>query len=222
MLITIHCQTKPSWFWSILIEDFADEIKKQYEGDDGMYPDVCKWSDVTCDADESVVSMEIDSQKVNGSIDVCNVPPKVKVREMQPTQGKSKLTGSVDLTGLSGEIEYVCLDINRLTGEVDLTRLPRGMVHLSLPDNRFTGEIDLTQLPDEMGHLYLSFNQLNGLLFMWNLPPKMISIDLQGNFFNAIAVVNAEIHSKIHLQGSGVTAVVDRNGEKLDSERFFE
>ena len=228
----------------MLTEGFDDETKKDYQDNEGMYLDVCKWSCIKCDDDERVSQIDIDSCHVIGSLDLCYIPPKVNVLNINSWR-KSKLTGSVDLrhlpggmqkldlqnNQLTGEIDLtqlpdrmggLGLNCNQLTGEVDLTRLPDGMGSLSLSSNEFIGKIDLTQLPEGMEYLYLSGNHFSGSLVIKKLPPRMKVIYAQANQFNAIAVVDLEPHTVLKLKGSGVTSVVDENGRKLDGRRFVE
>ena len=273
----------------MLIDGFDDKTKAEYQDNDGMYLDVCKWSCIQCDDDERVIIADIKTRNVSGSIGICYVPPKVKELYMR-ARHKGKLTGSVDLTHLPvgmhvlqlqkneltgevdlahlpngmgflhlnnnqltgeirldhlpGEMQYLYLHTNKLTGELDLTQLPHRMRYLFLQNNNFTGEIDLTQLPDRILFLYLNNNQftgeidltqlphgINGLYLQDNLlsgsfivktlPPGMRVLNAQGNQFNAIAVIDSRAVSHILLSGSGVTSVVDENGNEVDSKRFF-
>ena len=105
------------------------------------------------------------------------------------------------------------LNNNQLKGEIDLARLPNKMTELWLNNNQITGEVDLTHLPGGMKELYLSNNQLSGTLVIKKLPQSMIGIYARGNHFNAVAVVESKATDvDIYLQNSGVTAVVDENG----------
>ena len=134
---------------------------------------------------------------VSGSLELCYVPPKVKVLEISEL-GKSALTGSIDLT---------CL--------------PDGMQKLYLNDHQFTGEIDLTKLPWKMQALSFRNNELTGSLVIKKIPPSMVFMDMRGNHFNAVAVLDSETDATIKLEGSGVTSVVDGNGGELDMKRFL-
>ena len=203
----------------MLIEGFDDETKKEYQDTDGMYRDVCEWQSFQCDEDHRVIEVSIASCYVIGSLELCYVPPKMKLLNISPWNGKGELTGSADLTHLPEGMESLSLNNNTLTGEIDLTSLPDGMIHLYLCNNYFTGEIDLTQLPHRMTTLFLNNNQLSGSLVIKNLPPKMGLIDLQVNQFNAMAMVDLKTPTIIKLRGSGVTSVVDENGEKADMKR---
>ena len=229
----------------MLIDGLDDGTKKDYQDNEGMYLDVCKWSGIKCDDDERVSQIDIDSCHVIGSIDLWYIPPKVNVLNVSVWWGSGKLTGSVDLTHLPGRMQKLDLQNNRLTGEIDLTQLPERMASLALNDNRLTGEIDLTQLPEGMVSLalndnrltgvidltrlpeyffvlYLSENQLSGSLVIRNLPRWIKTVDLQVNHFDAIAVVDSEKHVAIKLKGSGVTSIVDESRTEFDSKLFFE
>ena len=164
----------------MLIEGFDDESKKTYQDSHGMYLDVCEWSGISCDDDERVVEITLDSGSITGSLELCYVPPKVNDLSIR-SWGKSELTGSVNLARLPDGMEYVSLCNNRLAGKIDLTCLPDGMQKLSLENNQFTGEIDLTQLPHEMYALYLHDNQLTGEIDLTQLSSEMECLHLHNN-----------------------------------------
>ena len=112
-----------------------------------MYLDVCKWSCAACDDDQRVIKVNIKTENVSGSLELCYVAPKVEYLFARSCSN-GKLTGSVDLTQLPGGMKSVHLNRNRLTGEIDLTQLPETMEKLYLGRNQLTGSIDLTHLPD--------------------------------------------------------------------------
>ena len=205
----------------MLIDGFDDASKQPYQDNDGMYQDVCTWCCVTCDDDDRVIEVDIDSTSVGGSLELCYIPPKVKELYVTTMYG-NRLTGSVDLTHLPGGMHDLSLSKNRLNGEIDLTCLPNRTTYLYLDNNQFTGEIDLTQLPDGMKELFLNNNQLSGSLVLSKLPPAMRCMNVRGNNFHAVAVVASEARGHIMLRGSGVTSVMDEKGRKLESKRFFE
>ena len=138
----------------ILIEGFDDETKKRYQDNHGMYLDVCEWSCVKCDEDESVIEIYIHCHCVRGSLELLYAPPKVKVLRIS-SHFEGQLTGSVDLTQLPDGMRKFSLRGNKLSGEINLLQLPKGMKQLNLNHNQLTGEIDLTQLPDGMEKLSL-------------------------------------------------------------------
>ena len=43
----------------MLIDGFDDETKKRYQDKHCIYLDVCEWSCVRCDEDESVIGIDI-------------------------------------------------------------------------------------------------------------------------------------------------------------------
>ena len=81
----------------MLIDGFDDETKQEYQDKDGMYLDACRWSCVTCDDDQGVIQIDIESYDVKGSLELCYAPPNVKEIYIRSVY-KSKITGSVDLT----------------------------------------------------------------------------------------------------------------------------
>ena len=118
----------------MLVDGFDDETKEEYQDNHGMYLDVCGWSCIKCDDDERVVQIELGSETLSGSLELCYVPPKVKVLDIS-----SRLTGSVDLRQLPDEMSKLHLNNSQLTGEIDLTQLPDGMYDLYLSSNQLTG-----------------------------------------------------------------------------------
>ena len=231
----------------MIIEGFDDETKKKYQDNDGMYLDICEWPKITCDEDESVIAIDIDTSRVTGSIEICYVPPKVQLLWISPWSTevhnreltglvdltnlpdgmsvfifeKNRLTGEINLTHLPDGMENLCLANNQISGTLDLTHLPDGMKLLLLASNQLTGEIDLTHLPDGMEYLYLHNNQLSGPLVIQKIPPKMKMIDLEENHFHDIAVVNSKTCATIKLKESGVSSVVDEDGNERGSSPFF-
>ena len=226
----------------MLIDRFDDESKEEMQDVNGMYLDVCEWECVKCDGDRRVIEIDIDSSDVSGSLELFYVPPKVNeiyVRSMFNSKltgsvdltrlpvgvnvlafTDCRLTGKIDLTQLPNEMQFLDLQNNQLTGNIDLTRLPDEMRYMNLRENKLTGKIDLTQLPCGMQKLLLHNNQLSGPLVLKRLPPGMF-INVQGNNFNSVAVVDSEVHADINLQGSGVTSVVDKNSGKLDCQQLL-
>ena len=110
----------------LLIDGFDEEAKKEYQDNDGMYLDICKWSCIECDDDERVVKIDIESSAVIGSLELCYVPPKAQLLSIS-SYGSSKLTGSIDVACLPNGMSYLSLSNNQLTGKINLTQLPGGM-----------------------------------------------------------------------------------------------
>ena len=164
----------------MLIEGFDEETKRKYQDEHGIYSDVCEWPGITCDLDDRVVEIQIKTRHVIGSLELCYVPPEVKLVRIN-SRGGSKMTGSVDLTRLPKRMNLLILNNNRLTGKIDLTRLPPVMECLNLSLNQLTGEIDLTHLPDGMVFLSLEGNQLTGEIHLTQLPDGMKSLSLYKN-----------------------------------------
>ena len=163
-------------------------------------------------------SLDLRNNQLTGEIDLTQLPEGMVCFSLEYNQ----FTGEIDLMHLPGEMGWLLLENNQLTGEIDLTHLPDGMRALRLSDNQLSGEIDLTHLPEEMDYIFLKHNLLTGPLVIGNLPPRIFMIDVQGNHFNAIAVVSSKVHAGIFLQESGVTSVVDESGNKVDMKRFLE
>ena len=92
---------------------------------------------------------------------------------------------------------------------------------LYLQNNQLTGEIDLTRLPDGMYYLNLDGNHLTGPLVIKVIPPTMRVINARRNQFNAVAVVESETNDTIKLEISGVTSVVNENGNEVHMQRFL-
>ena len=227
----------------ILMEMFigglAEETKQRYQAADGTYPDVCNWAFVKCDADERVIAI-MKYGRSTGSLQLAYIPSKLKELHM----GLQKLTGSVDLTQLPESMETLNLNGNQLTGSIDLAHLPGRIREISLCRNRLTGSADLTHLPGSMTMLYLSHNQLSGslcfdrlpagmrfLILHYNaftgpfivvpLPASITHIKANRNQFSSTAVVDSRTNAFIKLSDSGVTLVIDENGNKSSAQVAF-
>ena len=161
--------------------------------------------------------LRLDNNQLSGKINLTKLPNGIASLSLNNNQ----FTGEIDLTNLPSGLESLYLTNNQFTGELDLTHLPGGMQKLHLNDNQLTGEIDLTHLSDGMGYLTADNNRLTGSLVIKNLPPRISLIDMRGNHFNAIAVVEPKKHIAVKLKGSGVTSVVDENGMEIHSKWFF-
>ena len=216
----------------MFFEDFDEEVKERYKDNEGMYLDVREWPCVTCDDDGRVV--EISARGLlNGSLQLCYIPPKVQSLSLLSKQ----LTGSIDLTHLPADMKELQLSVNRfsesidltllpesmenlslhnnrLTGTIDLTKFSKSMKNLFLNNNRFEGEIDLKKLPEGMFSLYLQENLFSGSFIATNLPPSLMQLGANGNQFHSIAVVDAQTRCFINITHCGVTSVVDENGNE--------
>ena len=174
----------------MLVEGLNDKTKEKYQDKHGMYLDVCEWSGINCDAHQRVIRiymeytesiyMDVSSENARSSLELCHVPPKVKVLKII-SKPRGKLTGSADLTQLPSGMKALCLTFNQLTGQIDLTQLPCGMETLGLDNNQLTGVVDLTQLPCGMETLGLNNNQLTGVVDLTQLPGAMKTLWLSFN-----------------------------------------
>ena len=220
----------------MFIDGFDDETKKKVQDNERMYLDVRKWFCVSCDNFDRVVKVCASFHQIRGQLQISFLPPKVKQFQF-PGRGvegsadlthlpqaieyvnlhQNELTGSIDLTQLPRRIWLLFLDCNRLSGSVDLTQLPDSIKDLNLSNNQFSGSIDLKHLPEVTRELCLHGNQFSGSFIAKNLPPSpYCRIDANGNRFSAIAVVESGAKPAIDLYKSGVTSVVDENGNKRD------
>ena len=153
----------------MLIKGFDDKTKNKYKDNDDMYLDVCNWSLIRCNADERVIRIQIDCRNVNGSLELCYVPPNVRVFIIA-SWGKNQLRGSDDLTHLPDGMTYLSLGVNQFTRDIALKSPLSGMKDLRLNHNQLTGDADLTNLPDGMRYLALNNNHLTGEIDLGQLP----------------------------------------------------
>ena len=164
---------------------------------------------------DEMQKLSIRHNRITGEVDLTQLPDGMHELSL----GCNKLTGEIDLAQLPDVMQELSLNNNEFSGEIDLTHLPDKMQKLSLENNQFTGEIDLARLPSVIEYLFLNNNQLTGPLVIKKLPQRVI--DVRGNHFNAISVVDSKIHATIKLEGSGVASVVDENGGEQDMQRFL-
>ena len=195
----------------MLVDGFDGETKKKYQDSEGTYLDVCAWPCIRCDDEERVIEIDINSENVSGSLELCYVPPKVEDLKVSPLSGESRMTGSVDFARLPDGMKYLHLSNNQLTGEIDLTQPPKGLERVSLEDNQLTGEIDLTQLPDGMVYLSLKNNQLTGEVNLTQLPDGMVFLDLRNNRLTGEIDLTQlpDIMNYAHLENNQLTGEVN-------------
>ena len=163
----------------MLIGGLNAKTKKQYQDDHDMYLFACEWSSVKCDGGDRVIEIRINKPNVSGSLDLCDVPPKVRVLRTTPLWRNGKLTGTVALADLPDGMQVIDLRGNELTGEIDLRRLPETMEEVHLEQNQLTGKVDLTRLPEGMQHHSLDRNQLTGEIFTLNYNIFAGEVDLR-------------------------------------------
>ena len=220
----------------MLIDGFDDKTQKKYQEYDETYINVCIWPCITCDEDERVIEINMDSINIIGSIQLCYVPPSVKDLKIRNRWRPGKLSGSIDLSQLPEGMQLLDLQHNQLTGEIDLTQLPNGMEFLSLFDNhlagkvdlahlpykiqylflennKLTGDIDLTKLPDGIQLLKLGNNQLTGEIDLTQLPDRMEKLHLSNNQLTReinLSKLPKSMH-ELHLNNNQLTGKVDLN-----------
>ena len=73
------------------------------------------------------------------------------------------LTGSVDLTNLPPKVKVLNMGSNKLSGHLDLTQLPSSLEWLNLGSNSFT-TIKIDNLPKSLESLYVHENLLRGVI----------------------------------------------------------
>ena len=191
----------------MLIDGFDESSKKMYQHKDGEYLDVCEWCSVKCDSDERVVEIS-ECLDVSGSLQLAYIPP--KVRELIiPFQ---QLKGSFDFAYVPRSMEFLSLDNNRLTGTLNLEKLPPNIRIIHLHGNQLSGSLRFDTLPAKMRNINVSNNRFTGQFVATNLPPVLALLNAKDNHFSAIAVVDSETEAFINLSGSGVTSVIDENG----------
>ena len=214
----------------MVFEGFDEVTKQRYQDEYDTYIDVCAWSCVECDADERVIEVK-EYSEIIGTIQLSYLPSKLKALYMQKMQLKgsvelanlpesmeilnlryNRLTGSIDLTHLPNRMEQLYLKSNQCSGSLDLTLLPESMRFLYLDNNQFSGSVDVSRLPRNMQQLMLQKNQLSGSFGATNISHCLKLLDASRNKFSAKAVVDLLIYADINLIVSGVTAVVDENG----------
>ena len=217
----------------MLIDGYDDDAKENYRDLDDTYLDICEWPCVLCDDDQRVEKM-YETQDVSGSLDLSCIPPKMKeiyidenglVGEIDLTNfpesmellnlSDNMLAGSTDLTHLSRKMKYINLCSNQFSGTIDITQLPAEMLVLYLDANFFTGTIELTKLPQSMRELTLHNNRFTGPFIATNLPQHLQSLNASGNRFDAVAVAELGKVTKVTVEKSGVTSVVDENENRI-------
>ena len=198
--------------------------------------EICEIGDVSgslqlCYIPPKVQIFDMSRKELTGSIDITQISDDIKQLYLHGNH----LTGSVDLTKLPESSTDVYLQNNQCSGSINLTKLPASMNDLDLSHNQFSGSIDLTRLPQRICTLRLSVNRLSGSVCLSKLPEKIFNIAIDENAFTGSfiaknlppnlgiiyanknqfsekAVIDAQTGATVDLQKSGVTSVVDENG----------
>ena len=219
----------------LLISDIPDEAKQDYQGSDGTFLDVCSWPGVKCNDEARVTQFERDSD-TRGTVQLSYIPSSVFSFVMSETN----LHGTLETSSLPRGLGMLFLATNKLEGTVDFGALPPQSQYVSLAENSFSGSADLSRLPDTLQRLWINTNKFSGTLCLTKLPPALNVLDIfqnafsgdfhfanspkgfytfhaDNNCFNAIAVV--EIDAFAGLKASGVTSVVDLEGNAHPKEK---
>ena len=228
-----YCSLSDQTLMELFIDGLGEETQRQYQRDDGTYCDFPReWRCVYVEDDKVMISLTYVRGK-GGSLQLSYLPQNVRALDAN----ERGIEGSVYLTHLPANMDLLRIHNNQLTGSIDLAHLPAGMGHLSLNNNQFEGSIDLTKLPEKMQNIFLNNNRLEGSIDLSHLPKQMRNLDLESNQFtgsfvatnlpmgvrrvsagwnqfHAIAVVDSQTKASIHLMESGVTSVVDENGNE--------
>ena len=219
----------------MLIEGFPENVKKRYQDEHGMYKDVCEWRDVSCDADQRVVSIKKGSLRT-GSIALAYIPPGViTFRVLQ-----ARVSGTLPTDKLPHSMKTFNIGRNNFDGTVNLTSLPPNLVALSIQTNVFTGSADFSHLPESLKGLWMHKNKFSGRLHLENLSERLLNLDVsnneftgdfycpetlrcfvtvKGNAFNPIATLHRE--ANISLCNCGVERVVDEEGKEHPLARWM-
>ena len=223
----------------MLFEDFTDFAKKQVQDKDGMFLPVCEWIGVECDEMGSVnivqqapsdgpislqyippntVTFEMYYGDLHGTLETADLPQGLKEFNI----GSNKFHGTVDFLRLPTQILEFSIYINCFTGSVALESLPYSLKKLWVHDNQFSGTLCLTKLPPNLDFLDCSENKFSGQ-FCIHASEKMfhqrVAVKAKGNSFDATAVVPKGLI--VHLLRSGVTTVVDEEGNVHESKELI-
>ena len=107
----------------------------------------------------------------------------------------NKLTGSLNLSQLPPELEYLLLNRNLFERYVDLAHLPPNLYELRLQDNKLTVDIDLSRLPCSIEYLCLSRNKFTGELHLQHLPPSLLELYFDHNMFSGQVLLDNILHN---------------------------
>ena len=218
----------------MLICDFGEEAKQQFQDSDGLFLDVCEWSFVSCDSDENVIKVKKTSG-MSGSASLSHMPAKVRTFQMKD----GGLFGTLETATLPRCLREFDIHKNKFYGSVDLTALPAAIIKCIISDNSFSGSINLTKLPATLNELYVSYNRFSGTLSLSNLPRNLLWLSLSSNTFSGefrfenpperFRKLHASANSfeetavvpkgcYVDLVHSGVTSIVDVEGNRHPHE----
>ena len=218
----------------MLVEGFHDEIKEEYQDENGMFLDVCQWRGVGCDDAQNVTS--VSGFRCHGLIALDFIPPKVALFKMvlgslcgtlstnTIPKGMTELnlvnnclSGTVDFMMLPECMQQLSLQYNEFTGSANFHLLPNALEKLNIENNKFSGSLYLKSLPLNFCYLDVSSNMLSGVFSIENVPKGLFTMHASYNRFDEVAVVPSHVNI-VTLRNCGVTTVVDEFERKHPKE----
>ena len=176
--------------------------------------------------------LSIARNRFHGNVDLTQLPAALKHLDISDNEYE----GTVCLIHLPNSLENLHLGYNFFTGSVDLSNLACLMI-LSLEKNEFSGSIDISNLTSKLHTLDLSDNLISGEMFLENLPESaqelnfknnnlcgkihllhssklLQTVDLSGNDFEGVAVVDVHQDTEVNLRWNKITSVLNASGDE--------
>jgi len=151
---------------------------------------VCNWVGVGCapgNNGDRVTSFTWYQRGCNGTVNMTNLPVDLEFLDLS----ENYFTGEQDLNDLPTKLKKVTLDSNRFTGNLteNWSGLPVGLTFLDLSNNLFTGKLILRGLPAGLKGLYLGKNQFTGKPILSDCPASLTALDLAVNMFSGTPIL---------------------------------
>ena len=166
----------------LLIEGFTEFSKARYKDRHGDFADVCRWRGVECDANESVVKLDLKA-RIETTLFLSYIPTHVTYFRVVNSFFGQDCTSELDLRFSHSNIETIMIEKYGFSGTVDLLSLPEKVIEFSILRNNFTGNCDFTRLPSSLQRLDLSFNQFSGSVVFDSLPHTLQTLRIASNMF---------------------------------------
>ena len=219
----------------ILLSDCPDKTKAAFQDANGDFIDVCSLNLITCDTENNIKHIRLQSVGLRGSVSFDILPQHLEIFSVSSSSGKGftgtvcaaslprslhefsigrhEFFGSVDFSEFPEPLLELNLSNNHFTGSVDLCPLPKHLTEIHLDGNDFSGTIDFSHLPSGLVWAFFNFNKFSGSVSISCLPDSLIQLDLKGNKLEG-ELIYANISKNLEMVNLRKNAIVPPEGYK--------
>ena len=175
----------------VLMELIVANISRStlFKDSDGSFLEIDEWPGVQIDETGAPKRIAWTQRlfRCNGTIDLSLLPPQLEYIAF----AENELHGSVPIETFPGRLSEFRGCGNKLSGSLLLPILPRRMTMFDVSLNALTGTVDLCGLPESLLELHLNDNKFTGSLFLNSLPANLHILFLSFNAFSGSVELNA-------------------------------